>query len=168
MKLPMLRTYRALLKCIALSLLPLLTIAVTHSASAQVVNIQSARANPTVPGQMSSGVFMKITSNSDTRLVAVSSPVAGVAEVHEMTMTGTVMKMRAVSGGLPLTKGKTVELAPGSYHIMLMDLKQPLTKGSVIPMTLLFKADDGKESKYSLSVPVASATDMAPSGSGNP
>jgi copper(I)-binding protein len=74
---------------------------------------------------------MSITAKDGARLVGASSPVAGVAEVHEMKMDGDVMKMRAVEGGLELPAGKTVELKPGGYHVMLMDLKAPLPKDSI-------------------------------------
>ena len=71
-------------------------------------------------------------------------------------MEGDVMKMRALPS-LDLPAGKAVELKPGGYHIMLMDLKQPLAKDSKVPLTLLFKDAKGVESKLELSVPVSTA-----------
>jgi copper(I)-binding protein len=68
-------------------------------------------------------------------LVGVASPVAGVAELHEMKMVGDVMKMSAIAG-LDLPAGQAVLLKPGSYHLMLMDLKQPLAKDTTVPITL--------------------------------
>lgn len=100
---------------------------------------------------------MKITAKSDTKLVGLSTAVAAVAEVHEMKMDGDVMKMRAVPGGLDLPAGKTVELKPGGYHVMLMDLKAPLKKDSTIALTLLFKDAKGAESKTDIQVPVTLA-----------
>jgi hypothetical protein len=125
--------------------------------SAQTVDVQGAWARATVPGQKATGAFMKITAKDGSKLVAVSSPVAGVSEVHEMKMDGDIMKMRAVSGGLDLPAGKAVELKPGGYHVMLMDLKSTLQKDSTIPMTLTFKDAKGVESKTELSVPVGVA-----------
>ena len=81
---------------------------------------------------MATGAFMKITSKDGARLVSASSPVAGVTEVHEMKMDGGVMKMRALQDGLDLPAGKTVELKPGGYHVMLMDLKSTLTKNGTV------------------------------------
>ena len=98
---------------------------------------------------------MKITAKAGTQLVGVSSPVAGVSEVHEMKMDGDIMKMRAVPA-LDLPAGKTVELKPGGYHVMLMDLKQPLKKDSKVPLTLMFKDAKGVQSKLELTVPVSS------------
>ena len=167
MKLPMLKTRHAICMRLAICVLPLMAIFAAPPTYAQAVNVQSAWANPTVPGQTSSSAFMKLTASSDTRLIAISTTVTGVAEVHEMKMSGAMMTMRAVTGGLLLPKGKTIDLTPGGYHIMLMDLKQPLAKGSSIPLTLVFKAEDGSESKYSLNVPVASALNTDPSASGN-
>ena len=130
------------------------------AAHAQTVEVQDAWARTTVPGQKASGAFMKLTARESTRLVGVSSPVAGVAEVHEMKMDGDVMRMRAMTG-LDLPAGQTVELKPGGYHVMLLDLKVALRKDSSIPLTLVFKNAKGVESKVEVSLPVLS---MAPSG----
>ena len=105
---------------------------------------------------------MVLTAKEGTRLVGVASPVAGVAEVHEMAMEGDVMKMRAIAG-LDLPAGKAVELKPGGYHVMLMDLKMPLQKDTTIPLTLTFKNAKGAETKSELKVPVSMA---APGGMG--
>jgi copper(I)-binding protein len=107
-----------------------------------------------VPGQKATGAFMKLTAKDGAKLVGASSPAAGVTEVHEMKMEGDVMKMRAIPG-LDLPAGKAVELKPGGYHVMLMDLKAPLAKDTtVVPLTLTFKDAKGAESKLELKVPV--------------
>jgi copper(I)-binding protein len=121
------------------------------------VEVKDAWVRSTVPGQMGTGAFMKITAKNGTRLVGVSSPVAGVGEVHEMKMEGDVMKMRAVQA-LDLPAGKVVELKPGSYHVMLMDLKQPLLKDSQVPLTLTFKDAKGVESKLLVQAPVGTTS----------
>ncbi len=126
-------------------------------AWAQTVEIKDAWVRTAVPGQKATGAFMKITSKDGTRLVAVASPVAGVAEVHEMKMDGGVMTMRAVNGGLELPAGKTIELKPGGYHVMLMDLKAALPKETTVPLTLVFKDAKGAETRLELKVPVATA-----------
>jgi len=129
-------------------------------AFAQTVEVKDAWARATVQGQMATGAFMKLTSKEGSRLVAASSPVAGVTEVHEMVMDNNVMKMRAVPG-LDLPAGKAVELKPGGYHVMLMDLKAPLKKDTTIPLTLVFKDARGVESRTELKVPVNAAAPMA-------
>ncbi len=124
---------------------------------AQTVEVKDAWVRTSVQGQKATGAFMKITAKDNAKLVAASTPVAGVTEVHEMKMDGDVMKMRAVEGGLELPAGKTVELKPGGYHVMLMDLKAALPKDSTILLTLVFKDAKGVESKVELKVPVSTA-----------
>lgn len=121
---------------------------------AHAVEVQGAWARATVQGQKATGAFMKLTAQSATKLVSVSSPVAGVVEVHEMKMDGDVMTMRAVQGGLELPAGKVVELKPGGFHVMLMDLKTPLFKNTTVPLTLVFKDARGLEARTELKVPV--------------
>lgn len=133
---------------------------------AHTIAIKDAWVRTSVQGQKATGAFMKITARENERLVAVSSPVAGVAEVHQMMMEGDVMKMRAVEGGLPLPAGKTVVLTPGGYHVMLMDLKAPLTKDSTVPMTLVFKDDKGVQSRVELKVPVSTVEPGVANGLG--
>ena len=79
----------------------------------------------TVAQQQATGMFATLTSAQGGRLVAASSPVAGVVEIHEMVMDGNVMRMRAVPA-LELPAGKAVMLKPGGYHVMLMALRRQL------------------------------------------
>jgi copper(I)-binding protein len=89
---------------------------------------------------------MKLTALEAQRVVGVSSPVAGVAEIHQMKMEGDVMKM-SPAGMLELPAGRTVELKPGGLHLMLMDLKRPLAAGSTVPLTLVLRNSAGVESR---------------------
>ena len=132
------------------------------SVAAQGITVKDAWVRTSVPGQMATGAFMKITARENSKLVALSSPVAGVVEVHEMKMDGGIMKMRAVEGGLDLPAGKTVELKPGGYHAMLMDLKAALPKDSMVPLTLVFKDARGAEYKVELKLPVAVSLEATP------
>ena len=77
--------------------------------------------------------------------------------MQEIKMDGDVMQMRAVAGGLDLPAGKSVELQPGGYHVMLMDLHAPLQKDTSVAVTLVFKDAKGVETKTELNVPVAMA-----------
>ena len=108
----------------------------------------------TVAQQKATGFFATITSGAGTRLVSASSAVAGVVEIHQMAMEGNVMKMRALSNGLELPAGKTVELKPGGYHLMLLDLKQPLSAGDTVPVTLVFEGADKKRETLEIKAPV--------------
>ena len=127
------------------------------------VKVEGAWARATVQGQKATGAFMKLTAPQATRLVAVSTPVAGVAEIHEMKMEGSVMQMRAIPA-LDLPANQAIELKPGSYHLMLMDLKAPLMKDSSVALTLTFKDAKGLESKQQVNVPV---TTGMPQGHGD-
>jgi len=135
----------------------------TVSAFAQNVTVTDAWARATVQGQKATGAFMKITAKDNAKLVAVSSPVAGVVEIHEMKMDKDVMRMSALPNGLDLPAGKAVELKPGGYHVMLMDLKAPLTKDTAVPMTLTLQDAKGVKSKVELKVLVGMQPPAMPS-----
>src|SRR5437868_12200795 len=87
------------------------------------------------------GGYMKITNTGTTpdRLVGGSTEVAKRFEIHEMKMDGGVMKMRELKDGLEIPPGATVELKPGSYHIMMMNLSRPLAKGEKVKGSLTFE-----------------------------
>ena len=138
---------------LALALLPL-------TALAQVT-VTDAWVRGTVPGQKATGAFMQLASGADTSLVGAASPVAKVVEIHEMAMDGGVMKMRAVQS-IPVTAGKPVALAPGGYHVMLMDLAQPLKEGEKVPLTLTFADKAGKKTTQEVSATVRPLAAAAP------
>jgi copper(I)-binding protein len=117
------------------------------------VEASGAWVRAAVPGQSGTGAFMKLTAQAPLKLVGVSTPVAGVAEVHEMKLEGDTMKMRGVPA-LDLPARQAVELKPGGYHVMLMDLQQPIRAGGSIPLTLTFEDAKGVKSTLALQVPV--------------
>lgn len=123
--------------------------------TAKDVKIEGAWVRGTVEGQKGTGGFMKLTAPANMKLTGVASPAAGIGEVHEMKMEGGVMKMAEVKGGLELPAGKAVELKPGGYHIMLLDLKQALKADTKVPVTLTFTNAKGEASKVELEMPVA-------------
>lgn len=129
-------------------------------AHAQVASISDAWVRATVQGQKATGAFMKITSKDGAKLVGATSSAAGVTEIHEMKMEKDVMKMAAV-GVLPIAAGKTLELKPGGYHVMLMDLKGPLADKSQVAITLMFEDSKGVKSKVEVTAPVKSVSTMS-------
>ena len=133
----------------------------------QTVDVRGAWIRAAMPGQQATGAFMTITAKDGAKLVGVTTPVAGVAEVHEMKMEGDIMKMRAVQGGLDLPAGKAVALRPGGYHVMLMDLKGALPKGGTVALTLLLKDASGAPSQIELKVPVALSAPTGGSDAGH-
>lgn len=117
------------------------------------VTVKEPWVRATVPQQKTTGAFMQITSAQDARLVEAKSPVAGMVEVHEMAMEKDVMKMRAVKS-LDLPAGKNVELKPGGYHVMLMDLKQQMKEGDTVAVTLIVEGKDKKRTEVEVKAPV--------------
>lgn len=108
----------------------------------------------TVAAQKATGAFMQLKAEKDSRLVAAKSPIAGVVEIHEMAMEKDVMKMRALPNGLELPAGKAVELKPGGYHVMLLDLKQQVKEGDTVPITLVVEGKDKKQVTVEVKAPV--------------
>lgn len=107
----------------------------------------------TVAGQKVAGGYMQLKSPRDVSLVSVNSPAAATVEVHEMAMDGNVMKMRALQK-LDLPAGKTVELKPGGFHIMFIDIKEPMKPGAKVPLTLTFEDRDNKRETVEVSAEV--------------
>ena len=115
----------------------------------------------TVPAQKATGAFMQLSSKAGVTLVGVASPAAKVVELHEMVMDNNLMKMRPVPR-LDIQPGKPVELKPGSYHVMLIDLNKPLSKGEVVPITLKVEGKDKKVENVELKAEVRDLTAAAP------
>lgn len=107
----------------------------------------------TVPQQKATGFFVQLQSAKDSKLVSASSPLTPTVEVHEMTMHDNIMKMRQIPA-LDLPAGKTVELKPGGYHVMMMNLKQQVKAGDTVPVTLVFEDPDGKQQTLEIKAPV--------------
>ncbi len=147
-------------------ILPLIAILAGLSAGATFaadLEVSGAWVRGTVPGQKATGAFMELKSKAGATLVGASSPAAGVTEVHEMSMDGNMMRMRAMPK-LELPADKAVALKPGSYHVMLMDLKKPLTKGEIVPLTLKVQGKDGKTESVEVKAEVRDLTAMMPMG----
>jgi hypothetical protein len=124
------------------ALIALATCALAGLAHAQV-SVKEPWVRATVAHQKATGAFMQLVAAQDARLIEARSPVAGIVEIHEMAMEKDVMKMRAVPA-LELPAGKAVELKPGGYHVMLMDLKGQVKEGEQVPLTLVVETRDGK------------------------
>ena len=104
-----------------------------------VIDHPWSRATP--KGAAVAGGYMKITNTGTTadRLTGGTTDAAKKFEIHEMKMEGSVMKMRELSGGIEIPPGATVELKPGSYHIMMTTLARPFTKGDFVKASLIFE-----------------------------
>ena len=142
--------------------------AATAAATAVVstaphVSVEGAWARASVPGQKATGAFMRLTAPEALRLVRAQSPAAGVTEVHEMKMDGDVMKMRAIPA-LELPAGEQVKLAPGGLHLMMMDLKQPITAGQTLNFTLTLEDANGKRRERQIEAQVRSGATAGQDG----
>jgi periplasmic copper chaperone A len=124
--------------------------------------ISQAWSRQTPSGAKVAGAYLTIENKGTTadRLVSGSTDVAGRFEIHEMAMEGGVMKMRPLDNGIAIDPGKTVKLAPGGYHVMLMDLKSQLKQGDKVPVTLQFE----KAGKVNVSLDVQGVGAQAPGG----
>ena len=131
------------------------------------LTLSAAFSRATLPNQPVAGAFLTITNtgSGDDALIAVSSPVAGKGEVHEMAMQGDTMRMRPLVDGLVIPAGQAVELKPGGYHVMLTGLNQPLVEGETIDVTFEFR----NAGTVTIPVPVLAkgATSMDHSGHGS-
>jgi periplasmic copper chaperone A len=128
------------------------------AAMAQGIEISDAWVRATVGGQKATGAFMNIKADQDMRLVGVSTSVAGVSQVHEMTLQNDVMRMSEMKQGLPLPAGQTVALKPGGYHLMLMDLKANPEVGQTVTLNLSFQDSAGKTQTQQVNAPVKPLT----------
>ena len=124
--------------------------------------ITQAWSRATPGGAKIAGGFLTIENKgaAPDRLTAVSGDVAGKVEIHEMAMNNGVMTMRPLDKGLAIEPGKTVKLAPGGLHLMLMDLKSPLKQGDKVPLTLEFE----KAGKVVVPLDVQGVGAQAPAG----
>lgn len=131
-------------------------------AFAQVsVTVTEPWVRGTVAGQKATGAYMGLKAASEAKVVGASSPAAKVVEVHEMAMADGVMRMRAVES-LALPAGKAVELKPGGYHVMLIDLAKPLSPGDQVPITLTVEGADGRRSTIDVKATVRELTSRGP------
>lgn len=124
-------------------------------AQAPQVKVDGAWIRATVKGQMATGGFMSLTATQPLTLTGFSTSAAGESELHEMTMDGGVMRMRAIES-LPLPAGQAVTLRPGAggQHLMLMGLNQPLKEGDQVQLTLRLRTADGQNLTQDIKVPV--------------
>jgi hypothetical protein len=111
--------------------------------AAEDVQVSDAWVRATVPGQEVAGAYLNLRSEKAAKLVKTESPAADSAAIHSMSMKNGVMEMRELTE-LALPAGKTVKLAPGGFHIMLIDLKKPLKVGETVPLKLTIRHSDNK------------------------
>lgn len=126
------------------------------------VTIKDAWIRPTVASQKVTAAYLEIVADSDSRLIAVSTPIAGTTQIHEMKMDGEVMRMRELKGGLYLPARQSVLLKPGGNHLMLLDLTQAVKTGDPVVLRLEIEESGGKRASIEVTAvarpPVANAS----------
>ena len=151
-----------MLACVAALLALLSASSQAQEVKAGDLVITQAWSRATPGGAKIAGGFLTIENKgaAPDRLLSGSGDIAGKVEIHEMAMNNGVMTMRPLDKGLVIEPGKTVKFAPGGYHLMLMDLKQPFKQGDKVPVTLEFE----KAGKVALSLDVQGVGAQAPAG----
>jgi len=129
--------------------------ALAHDYRVGALKIGHPWSRPSMPGAPAGAGYLTITNTGDSedRLLGGSTPVSDRLEIHEMTMTGGVMKMRPVTGGLVIPLGQTVSLRPGGYHVMFIGLKSPLTLKDRFPATLRFQKAGPVKVEFNVQTP---------------
>jgi copper(I)-binding protein len=146
-------TMRTLSKlAVAALLIGFVTSTLAQGTGNTSVTVEQPWARATPSGAKNGAVYMTLDNKSGTadRLTGASSDVADKLQIHEMKVENGVMQMRQIAGGLPVPANGSVVLKPGSYHVMLIGLKKPLTVGEKFPLTLTFE----KAGNISVTVPV--------------
>ena len=134
-------------------IVPLALFAALAMPVAASVTATDAWVRGTVPAQKSTGAFVTLTSTEDARVVSVTTPAARSAQIHESLMDGGRASMRHVES-LSLPAGRSVELRPGGYHVMLEDLAKPLAEGDRVPLTFTIEDKGGKRSSVQVDAAV--------------
>lgn len=126
--------------------------ALAQSFEREHIKITHPWTRATPDGARVAGGFMKVTNTGPQadRLIGGTFVAAKRVEIHEMTMEGSVMKMRELARGLEIKPGETVELKPGGFHIMFMDLTAPIKQGANLKGALVFERAGTIEVTYQI------------------
>lgn len=126
------------------------------AAGTEPLSITDPWVRATVPGQKVAAAYMSLTASSRVALVAAKSPAARKAEIHSMTMEAGVMKMRQVAR-LDVVPGKPLVLAPGGYHLMLVDVVRELKAGEKVSLAVTVEDEKGVRRDVNVEAPVREA-----------
>lgn len=149
-------TFRSLL---AMTLLMASLISSGYAYAEDRISVENAWVRPTISGQDVGAAYMTFKSQRDVTLIRATSDATESVEIHSMAMQNGVMKMRMLEN-LPIQAGKAYELKPGGFHLMLFDLKKPLSAGQFVTFELTFKSGSS-EFKQSVKAPVKAAPESS-------
>ena len=135
-------TIRVLSALATLSLVTAASVATAQSPAAGSITVDGAWARVSPMMEMAGAAYLVIHNNgtTDDALIGVTSPAAGTVETHETKDDGTGQMAMMPVDSIPVPAGGSVELKPGGYHIMLIDLVAPLETGGKVPLTLTFQS----------------------------
>ncbi|MDQ0559946.1 copper(I)-binding protein [Rhizobium mesoamericanum] len=130
-------------------------IATASDIKVGAIDISHPSTRAMVPGAKVGGGYLTLTNTGsiDDRLVTITSERAAKAEVHQMSVNNGVMTMRPVTDGLVIPAGQTIELKPGGYHIMFMDVAQPFKEGEMIKATMTFEKAGSVDVEFAVGRP---------------
>lgn len=130
------------------------------------LEIEQPWSRATPPTAPAAGGFLKITNKGATadRLLSAKSAASARTEIHEMKMDGSVMRMRELEKGLEVPAGGSVTLAPGGYHLMFMQLKEPFKQSTKVPVTLVFEKAGSIDVELDVVAMGATPAGVAPAG----
>ena len=135
----------------------LATIALSGWAqAADTIVVKNAWVRAPAPGAEVTAAYMAIQVTEPMTLTSATSVAAKAVEVHSMSMKNGVMEMREIKT-LDLKPGKPVKLEPGGFHLMLIDLKQPLKAGDSVDLVLNFTDRKGAIAAKGMTIPVKTA-----------
>lgn len=128
------------------------TVADAKDYTVGAIKISTPWTRVTPPASTVAGGFMTITNTGTTpdTLVGGTAAISARLEVHEMALDGGIMKMRELKPGLVIKPGETVVLKPGSFHVMFMDLKEPIASGKTFKGSLVFEKAGTIEIEYKI------------------
>lgn len=119
--------------------------------------VDDAWVRATVPGQTSTGAFMNVTADADSKLLGVQSPVAKLVQIHQSSMKDDVMTMKEVDS-VALPAGKPVAMDTNGYHVMLLDLVGQVKEGDHVPLTLIVEDAQGVKTSIKVDATARSLT----------
>lgn len=152
----------AKLLAIAVAAIAAVSPALAHGFKVGDIEIGHPYARAMLPGAKVGGDYLTLTNEgaADDRLVSASSDRAGSVQLHEMKIDGGIMVMRELQGGIAVPKGATVELKPGSYHVMFMNVAQPFKEGETIKATLTFEKAGSVNVEFAVGPAAGGAPEM--------
>ena len=153
------RLVKELAFAVTLTLGAVYGIAIGHAHEMKIGNlvIHHPWSRQPLPSSDVAAGFMEIVNNGteDDRLVKATATVSTTAQIHEMSMDNGVMKMSELADGLVIPAGATVELKPGSYHVMFIGLKERPVEGTAFEGTLTFEKAGTVDISYDVEAPNA-------------